>query len=551
MGSTARLILTQAIDLIEPLTRFDRSSLQLRDESSEAIPCTGVWTAEVTYSSSVSNGNGKLPSDVRNADSQSGMERGIASLLDEERAKAANRMEAFAVAQAALVPSAQRPLAASDCFSGPIRVGYDWSCSKCTGKGKVTCTICIGSKQIKCPHCGGQGWTKCAQCQGSGSVTCTRCNGQSGWNKQVEHTVFNSASNQYTKRYENVWEHCMSCQHGKVQCHSCSSGKNNCYVCSCSGRVQCTNCLGSGEENCAQCDGKGYLHRITTTTCDVANAFGVEVNGDDAEVRATTGVWDYATFASLADIASGPPATTRSKLVRTYVGRIALTRARLHCEGKDFVLYGYGAPGKIFDFKGMVTHLLTGDLDNLQTALAQPAGLLATRNQESLRRTLGAMLRSEVNQQLCDAGRREALIGNGTVTREHADTTVTSLRKAMGRLYRATATMALSALSLATLLTLYLLYGFLYMLPGNRLQGFLIFAGVVAACAVAAEWAARKRTLSGFAADADERKAAARLLQATGTLRRWRITAGVAVAASIFLFFWITLHHNLPILIRP
>ena len=85
MGSTAHLILTQAIDLIEPLTRFDRSSLTLRDESYEAVPCTGVWTADVAYASKLSDGTGKLPADIRNARSQSGMEQQIASLLDEER----------------------------------------------------------------------------------------------------------------------------------------------------------------------------------------------------------------------------------------------------------------------------------------------------------------------------------------------------------------------------------------------------------------------------------------------------------------------------------
>jgi hypothetical protein len=477
------------------------------------------------------------------------MEEMTAALLEEERVRAGDRIAAFAAMQASLVPSEQRALAVSDCFSEPIRVGYDWACSKCSGKGKITCTRCYGMRTVKCNHCQGSGKSNCSVCYGTGDVNCSRCGGQRGWNRQVEHREYNSVTNQYWTRYENVWEHCSSCQGGKVRCSSCSGGKVNCFSCHGSGKVTCDLCMGSGEEKCSGCDGKGYMHRITTTTCDVANAFGVEAGGGDAEVSATAAKWDYATFASLADVAAGQPEVSRAKLVRPYAGRIAFTRARIHCEGEDFVLYGYGAPGQVFDFKGMVTHLLTGDLDQLQKALSAPAGLFATRNKEQLRQSLGIMLRSEVNQQLCDKDRKERLISNGTVTREHADTTVASLRKAMGRLYRLAASIGICGLSAATLVTLYLLYYFYFMLPGRLMKGFAIFVVVMAVSGFAAEFLSRHLTLRGFAAGGpEERKAAARLLQATGTLRRWRLAWGGAVTACIILFFWFMSYSSLLVL---
>ncbi|HEX7728302.1 MAG TPA: hypothetical protein VF392_04640 [Terracidiphilus sp.] len=536
MASPAELILAQTIALIEPLTRFDRSALLLRDLSSASANCTGTWTASIVFSSSSSDGKGKLPSGVRDAGSQAGMERAISQLLADERSSAVARLDAFCRAQAGLAPASHKPLAVSDCFSGVVRVGFAWPCGKCNGKGKVTCSKCMGNRKVKCTSCNGQGWSTCSSCSGSGKITCTRCNGQRGWYKQVEHTVFNSAANEYTKRYENVWEHCMSCQEGKVQCHACSNGRKNCFTCNQSGHVTCTLCFGSGEETCSACGGNAILHRVAETACNVTNSFAVLTELEDTEVRRTLAAWDFKTFAGLAEASMLPPALAADKLTRMYPASVALHVARVQCGGKDFALYGYGAPAQVFDFKGMVGHLLENDLAQLQSVLAGQSPTV------SLPAALATMLQSEVNQQLCDAAQRSSLVGNGTVTQEHADKTVSALRKAMSHIYRVSAALGVGAITAISLVTLYLLYHFLYMIPERRMQGAAIYLAVILLSAVAAELLARQRTLGQFASGGKEmQQAAARLLKSIGTLRRWRWIAAGAVVASIVTFFAIVL----------
>jgi hypothetical protein len=544
MTSASSLILDQVVALIEPLTRFDRSAVQLRNGSEDILPCTGIWTSSVTISSNVSDGAGKLPSGVRDAGSQSGMERAIEETVSAERSQVAQRIQGWCDRQAQSPPSAHKPLTAGDCIGGITRIGYAWRCSPCRGRGKTTCSTCLGVRRVNCSQCQGNGRVNCSQCQGQGTKPCSSCGGQGGRYAQVPIQYWNDATKQYSVRYESKWEGCMAggCHRGRIDC-VCYGGQVNCLHCLGSGKVTCARCSGLGEETCNPCKGTGTLHRIAETECEVTNSFAIESGDFNDEDRRTAALWDFQIFCRLAGVTAKEPVITASELRRAYPAKLPRTRARIECAGQDLLLSGYGPRAQVFDFKGIVGHLLAQDLEQLRLTLALPWGFLPFRNQGALRTSLAAMLQSELNQQLVSPQRRASLVANRTVSEEHAATTARCLRKAMSRLYRSTAIVGLAALFIIAYFTLYSLARSGYMLPQNRPAAAGIFLGVVAVAAVAAEALSRHFLLKEFpsSGNPESRKAASRLLQSIGTLRRWRIAAAITTAAAIISFFAVTL----------
>lgn len=536
MTSTSGLILDQVVALIEPLTRFDRSAVLLREESEQTLACTGVWTSSFVFSSNVCDGSGKLPSGVRNASSQSGMERAIDEEISAERSQVVQRIQGWCDAQAQSSPSTHKPLTSDDCVSGVTRIGYAWECSSCEGRGKITCSHCNGDGKVTCSYCNGQGRTKCFQ--GKGKTTCHYCGGRGSQSRQIEKRGYNSATQQSIPTYETVWENCTACQSGETTCVACHGGTVSCS-CNGAGKVTCNSCLGAGKQTCGSCKGSGTLHRIAQTACQVTNTFAIQSSDFDEEARQTMAGWDLPLFCELAHVASEAPAVTDSQLSRTYPATLSLTHSRIQCAGQDLLLSGYGPEARVFDFKGIVGHLLANDLHQLRASLDLSWGFLPFRNQDALRTALCSMLESELNQQLANPQQRAALIANRTVTDEQAATTLASLRTAMGRLYRSAAAVGLAALFVVAFFTLYALAWSGYLLPQNRVTAAVIFLAVVAVIAVVAEYLARHFLLRGFSRSgkAENRQAANRLLRATGTLRKWRIAAAMATVVAIISFF--------------
>ncbi|MBN9614312.1 MAG: hypothetical protein BGO25_09235 [Acidobacteriales bacterium 59-55] len=543
MTSTSSLVLDQVVALIEPLTRFDRSSVQLHEESEQTLSCTGVWTSSYAISSSVSDGTGELPSGVRDAGSQSGMERAINETISGERSNVVQRIQSWCDRQAQSSPSAHKPLTSGDCISGITRIGYTWKCSSCKGRGKTTCSTCNGNGKVTCSYCNGKGRTNCSQCQGKGKTTCSYCGGRGSQSRQIEKRGYNSATQQSFPIYETVWERCGSCQSGETACGACHGGGTVSCSCNGAGTVTCNSCLGKGEQTCNSCKGTGALHRIAETACQVTNNFTIQSGDFDEEDEQTTTNWDFQTFCQLANATSKAPDITASQLRRTYSATLSRTQARLECAGQGLLLRGYGPEARVFDFKGIVGHLLAQDLEQLHSTLNLPWGFLPFRNQGTLHTALSSMLQSELNQQLTNPQQRAALVANRTVTEEHATTTARCLRKAMSRLYSATATVGLAVLFVVAYATLHNLLWSGYMLPQNRPVAAVIFLGVVALTAIAAEFFARYFFLRGFSSsgNTESRKAASRLLHSTGTIRRWRIAAAITTVAVIISFFAVTL----------
>lgn len=543
MASTSGLILDQVVALIEPLTRFDRSAVRLHAESEKTLRCTGNWTSSIAISSSVSDGIGKLPAGVRDAGSQSGMERAINETISDEHSNVARRVQGWCDRQAQLVPSAHTALTANDCISGVTRIGYAWKCSSCKGQGKTTCSTCRGGRTVTCSQCNGMGRVACSQCQGRGTRSCSSCGGQGGRFKQVPISYYNSATNQNSVRYESKWEGCMAagCHSGQVTCF-CAGGKVNCGRCLASGKVTCISCNGKGEQTCSACNGTAMLHRVAETHCQVSNSFAIHSQDFGEEDQETSAGWDFQTFCHLASVSSEAPAITASQLRRAYPATLSRTQARVECAGQDLLLSGYGTKARVFNFKGIVGHLLAKDLDQLRSTLTRPWGFLPFRNHGALRTALASMLQSELNQQLASPQQRAALVANRTVTEEHAATTARCLRQAMSRLYGSVAMVALAILFIVAYFTLYRLLWTGYMLPQNRLMAAAIFVAVVATAAIAAEALSRYFFLRGFSSAGNGRRQAAhRLLRGAGTLRRWRIAAAATIVVALISFFVVTL----------
>jgi hypothetical protein len=543
MTATSNLILDQVVALIEPLTRFDRSSVRLRDESERTLACTGLWTSSIAISSSVSDGTGKLPSGVRDAGSQSGMERAIEETVAAQRSNVAQRIQGWCDRQAQSPPATHKPLISSDCISGITRIGYTRKCTSCEGRGKTTCSQCSGNGKVTCSYCQHTGRIKCSHCHGTGKTSCPHCHGSRTMSRQEAIKVFNSATNQYTTRYEILTERCSYCPYGDPPCVACHGGTIVCGNCNGAGKVTCNSCHGDGEQTCASCKGTGTLHRIAATDCQVTNTFIIQSNDLNDEDHQIAAGWDFETFCQLADATSNVPDITASQLRRTYPATLSRTQARIECAGQDLLLSGYGTEARVFDFKGIVGHLLTQDLEQLHSTLALPLGFLPFRNQGPLRTALVTMLQSELNQQIANPQQRAALVANRTVTEEHAATIASSLRKAMSRLYSSAAIVSLAALFAVSYFALYHLAWSGYMLPQNRPIGVAAFLAIVAVTVVATEFLSRYFFLKGFSSsgNAECREAADRLLRVAGTRRRWRIAAVVTIVVAIISFFAVTL----------
>jgi hypothetical protein len=529
MGTSSNLILNQVIALIEPLTRFDRSSVQLRDESEQTLNLTGVWTSTIEFSSNTSDGKGKLPSGVRNASSQARMEREISDVLSAESAHVIGRIRKWCGAQGQSPPSSHKPLSKDVCFSGVTRIGYAWNCSGCKGRGTITCSACNGHCQVTCSQCYGEGRTSCSSCGGRGRKTCGLCNGQAVLYVQESKQVYNWETKQYSILYEHKPRQCHACQGGTVNCGACYSGKVDCWVCHGSGKINCPTCGGTGQLTCQACGGTGALHRIGETACQVTNDFTIRTTGANFEVGQTIARWDFPVFCELTSVKSNPPVVTPSRLIRDYPAMLQVMQASLHCAEQDLLLYGFGTEAKVFDFKGIVGHLLANDLHQLESLLKLPWSFLPFRNQSALRESLSTMLESELNQQLCDKQRKNVLVANGTVTEQHATRTVKYLRKAMGRLYRSIASLGLLAVVAVVFLTLESLHHFGYMLPQNPFIPLGILVAAVVAAPIAAEFTSPYLVLKEFSrsGNAERPRAASRLLRSTGTLWRWRIGAAI------------------------
>lgn len=248
----------QLIDLVEPNTRFDRTSLPIVDSEATHCNVTGYHTYSVAFGVQRASGLGKLPVTAKNAGSAAALATYVEHRTEANRAALPNRLRRWLDTQQEL-PG--RALDAVDCFNGAETAGYDRSCSDCSGAGEVQCKSCWGQGNTACGYCHGTGKRKCGSCNGKGAKPCGRCAGSGTVGEHRERRVTNYAAN--TSHVEAYVEHvtCSSCfgrREGK--CNTCHGGEVTCSNCHASGKAGCSTCMGKGKLKCKTCDGTGALH---------------------------------------------------------------------------------------------------------------------------------------------------------------------------------------------------------------------------------------------------------------------------------------------------
>jgi hypothetical protein len=386
--------LTQRLfDLVEPNTRFDRSSLAILGQGTRLVDVRGTQHYEVSFGTTTGHGKGRLGAGYADVGNQAGLQRHVEASLTRNRGRLPGRLNAWLDSQRALPGE---PLVAGACFDGPASAGYDYHCEPCRGAGKVTCTSCNGSGNTTCFACSGSGEVTCSRCHGTAAISCSVCGGRGQQSEQVAVRRQNTADNREWTEYETVWKTCWSCSgRGNSPC-SCGNGRQTCHHCT-NGRVSCSGCGGSGSTTCASCDGTGFQHTTATITCGVQQSLALHAGIDEPEPKRV--LESIRTLEELCALSAAEVVVANvgaSEVARTIRAPTWLTNIRVRASDQEIELLGYGDDALVLDFKNVVGTLLVQDLHALEGALAA-APRVPWRESAALDAAIAEFLRSEVN----------------------------------------------------------------------------------------------------------------------------------------------------------
>ncbi len=82
-------------DFVEPLTRFDKSHLKLVSCSEISVPIVITQTFEARFGTTTDDGNGKLPSGIRDVSSNGRLEAELETMLDRARQAGSGKLAAW------------------------------------------------------------------------------------------------------------------------------------------------------------------------------------------------------------------------------------------------------------------------------------------------------------------------------------------------------------------------------------------------------------------------------------------------------------------------
>ncbi|HEY7800106.1 MAG TPA: hypothetical protein VIA80_15155, partial [Hyphomonadaceae bacterium] len=228
----ARLLLRVG-DFIEPLTRFSRAHLSMTESRHEPVPVMVRQVFRVAFETKASDGNGPLPSGVKEAADARALARDSEAQLAAARIALPRRLSAWAEAHGEDMTA--RP-AVETCFGETSPLGFVEPCAACNASGRTTCTLCRGEKQVTCEACGGRGANDCETCHKAGTVTCKTCRGAGTVTERKQRKKWDEAADaHYVEHYQET-----------LACPSCNK----------LGVVKCPKCAGVGELTCKTCDGR-------------------------------------------------------------------------------------------------------------------------------------------------------------------------------------------------------------------------------------------------------------------------------------------------------
>ena len=531
MKTSADLLYEHVIRLVEPLTRFDRSSLVREVELISEAQGQASWWFFPTFDIDKSESAGPLPSGVRSFPSAGAANEAATSARDAAKRMLEGRLERWARENA----DDESALTVSDCFDGPFEFGAQSTCGGCNGNGKNRCGACGGQGRNRCSSCGGSGSANCRSCGGSGNQSCGSCGGMGRQQHYVTKSVWDGYANRYVSKSETEYRNCSMCMgRGRQTCFTCSGSRTvRCWGCGASGYVNCGGCGATGQVTCSSCQGTGQRHQRWRLSCKVSNRVEVKIQHDTSEVVAKLHSLSLDGLRDIAIVRQVEPKVFDDVVGRRYAVSCRVTQMAIEIGERIVTLAAYGGSAKVFDFKNIVGVLLEGDLAELEQAVDQSSAV-SLRPQAPLVEAVTQCLLSEANAQLGEGGEAaKRLQAMGGLSGDYAERLTRALRLALARLYfgeivlGAAIAAVLPAVSLLTAVRLGLVTDY-------NLQALtLSVLGGVAAFALM-ELMARKKLGESFGAVFGKDKIVG-ILKAQKVFRLWRIGAAAAATALTLL----------------
>lgn len=529
---------------IEPVTRFDTRDLsETAPEEVYSLPVELTVDQHVSYSERTAAGPAHLPSGVDKVSGHQAFIQELAERLNTAQAESPRALQAWANEQAG---SYRRLMPGTSGFlRAPGSVGYEHTCRQCNGRCAVTCPSCAGRGHTTCNSCYGSGRVTCYGCYGSKRRTCTGCNGRGSWTEQDSRQVWHSSSNSYVTEYHNVQRSCGTCSgSGHNTCYQCEyDGKITCNGCFGKGNIGCSRCGSTGEIDCASCLASGIQHVSGTVDAEVVHRESLSISTPDDTLRALVETKlpreDLPALGELLDVlhtVQDQSLETRHRL------RLDVRRASLRARNDNFTLYGFGPEARIFSFDNIAGHLLTDDLEALETCVAR-ASTWRRHKGSALLDTAADFLRSELNMLVAeriadvhgkpeDAAAAVEAHFQGLVDQSYVTRATVALRTALARLYGSELTEPAFYLCGLTALAAGAMYSTGWPTSGMW-QPALWSLGAATVAWLTLEWITRRRIAQRFEARFGQR--VLKQLKANGSIKRWRIGLAVAAPLSVIL----------------
>ncbi|MFW9617446.1 hypothetical protein [Aquabacterium sp.] len=526
---------------IEPVTRFDAQDLsEAKPETAFQVEVSLQLDQSVSFDTTTTHGAAKLSAWVDKVHGESAFCSELSDRLHKAQREAPQAIAAWAQDNAGHY---RRLLPANACFiSAPGPVGYEHTCTTCSGACRVTCPSCYGRGRTDCTHCYGSGKINCYSCHGSKKVSCSSCYGRGNWSEQVSESTWSHTSNSYVTTYRTVHHNCSACYgSGQTTCHSCGyDGKISCGVCSGQGHINCMRCNTTGQVDCSACLASGIQHVWGTVKATVAHDEQLSIATDNATVQQLIETRlpreNLPEFGALTHVEHRPQG---SWLSTQHTVQLDVREANVQASGETFVLYGFGPDAKVFSFENIAGHMLTEDLERLEACVSQASKWRRQKGSDLLD-TTADFLRSELNLLLAEkvadhsaspdaAAQAVEAHFTGLVDASYVSRATQALRGALARLYGTELLEPAASLCGLSALAAGVQYGFGF---HNGHAGVAVLTSLLGGAVAwfGLEWLTRRRIARRFEADFGKR--VVQQLAANGSIKRWRMGVGGALLAA-------------------
>lgn len=413
------IALRRCLEDIARLTRFDAGNIHGEPVRIETLDVRVDQQIDIVSAARVGTQAGSASGNGPSAGSAVEFDRLVAGEAEAARTNPAVASAVIGHARATAYGGLDKDWSLGD---HPRRVYLQRQCDTCGGRGRNRCNTCNGHRQVTCSWCGGRRAIRCNPCGGSGGTrtTITRADG----------------SLEYRE------DRCIWCHgNGEQPCGSCLSGM-----------VNCSACGARGEVDCGPCGAHGTLTDIATIGLMARPGIRIGAILPDFP-RAARAIEQRVGARGLAALASSRDEIWTNPSPSRVIGRtdfsIAACEVRLRGEDREFRALALGADAAIWDYDGVIEHLLDADLVDLEAAV-EGFRTLGRGGDDAAYAAVRLFCESEANQDLLraagatadDAAVAERL--KGTVSSDYVARATMALRRFVARRTRRAALLCLA-----------------------------------------------------------------------------------------------------------